>query len=892
MNSVSNTTHSDYSLSGLDLFLALLGLIGISLFAVFLPTEHPDSAAVFEISESEAADYASDFLSDQGLNKEGLLVEANLVRRPELLSNLQQAVGRPTATEFLHSENRNQIAAYYWEVDYRIPRDPDTGGFFSGSKDLYKVELAQNGLVISFNDLSRQVGPDSRQFGSTRDHVQRAALASILKPDSSSGTEIRSILAGIPDSVFAKSLRATPKASRSIPTDSLLWNLQASREVVLDSSRLHNLLDFHLSRSAFGSFDWTVDSLEVNRASNPPIVRFGLTSAQPVAGQNVSLVATMTPAGTLTRLGLSYKEVVDSTSVSSTMDIIGIGLFVLLSLVFIVVFFRRMIARLLDIKSAMIDAMILGIITGALFATGAAQSGQMTSDGSFWATIVINMLVFSFSAGGVAVFAFMIAGVTDSVVREYDAGKLRTLVLLRHGELMNRPMGAGFLRGTSIAGIILGLCVILLALFPEVPLEMEKALRSSMSVRPFVAMLFSAFSSSYFYVLLWMVGVASLAFKWAKKPLFAIVLVVITGTFIDVGPFAVQSGYVGVGISAFFALILALSYVRFDILTVLIALFVSKLIWGLSEGFLISGSPTWVDLLLAGIFVSTIIVLGIIGVASKRTGQEADTYVPGYVTEMAGQERVKRELEIAQQVQTFFLPRRMPTIAGLEISGMCLPATEVGGDYYDFIELEGGRMAFILGDVSGKGIEAAFFMTLVKGIIQTLSRQGLSAAEVLRRLNHLFCMNAPKGTFISVIYGEFNPKDQSFTFARAGHNPAILFEASKSEAKALQPRGMAIGFADGERFDTTIEEVTVTLQEGDSMVFYTDGFSEAMNRKRDLYGDDRLLSKVSHFGDRSASAILRLMTEDVHHFIEGMGRADDMTMVVMKSKAASDVNHA
>ena len=101
---------------------------------------------------------------------------------------------------------------------------------------------------------------------------------------------------------------------------------------------------------------------------------------------------------------------------------------------------------------------------------------------------------------------------------------------------------------------------------------------------------------------------------------------------------------------------------------------------------------------------------------------------------------------------------------------------------------------------------------------------------------------------------------------------------------------MAIGFVDGERFDTTIEQMKVLLNEGDSMVFYTDGFSEAMNRKRDLYGDDRLLQKVSQYGNRSASAILRLLTEDVHHFIEGMGRADDMTMVVFKLQKADESN--
>ena len=206
----------------------------------------------------------------------------------------------------------------------------------------------------------------------------------------------------------------------------------------------------------------------------------------------------------------------------------------------------------------------------------------------------------------------------------------------------------------------------------------------------------------------------------------------------------------------------------------------------------------------------------------------------------------------------------------------------VGGDYYDFITLEKDRLAFVLGDVSGKGIQAAFFMTLVKGIVQTLSRQSLSPADVMRKLNHLFCQNAPAGTFISVIYGVVDPINKTFTFARAGHNPAILYRAETGQAEALRPKRMAIGFSDSSKFDDNIEEVVVDLKHGDTLVFYTDGFSEAMNRSRDLYGDDRLVEKMTRIGEYGASTILRLMTEDVHHFIEGMGRTDDMTMAVLK----------
>ena len=125
--------------------------------------------------------------------------------------------------------------------------------------------------------------------------------------------------------------------------------------------------------------------------------------------------------------------------------------------------------------------------------------------------------------------------------------------------------------------------------------------------------------------------------------------------------------------------------------------------------------------------------------------------MPSYIQELAQEERMKGELEIAYEVQASFLPRRMPMVEGLDLAAMCLPALEIGGDYYDFVELEKGRLAVVIGDVSGKGIQAAFYMTLVKGFFQTLCRMIDSPAELLRRLNVLFCENVPRGTFISMI---------------------------------------------------------------------------------------------------------------------------------------------
>ena len=256
--------------------------------------------------------------------------------------------------------------------------------------------------------------------------------------------------------------------------------------------------------------------------------------------------------------------------------------------------------------------------------------------------------------------------------------------------------------------------------------------------------------------------------------------------------------------------------------------------------------------------------------------------MPTYVRELAHQERLKREVEIARSVQESFLPRQMPEVAGLDIAAMCLAAYEVGGDYYDFVKLGPGKLAVVVGDVSGKGTQAAFYMTLTKGFVQALSREGLSPAEVMRRLNTLFCENVTRGTFISMIYGIFDVEARTFTFARAGHNPVILKRSPSQEPDIVQPTGMAIGLVTGAPFDDTIEERTLDLRIGDVLVFYTDGFSEAMNQAKDQYGDDRLARKVGDLGQRSATEILDAVAEDVDHFVEAADPHDDMTMVVVK----------
>jgi sigma-B regulation protein RsbU (phosphoserine phosphatase) len=211
-----------------------------------------------------------------------------------------------------------------------------------------------------------------------------------------------------------------------------------------------------------------------------------------------------------------------------------------------------------------------------------------------------------------------------------------------------------------------------------------------------------------------------------------------------------------------------------------------------------------------------------------------------------------------------------------------VPAQEVGGDYYDFVLLTGDRLGVVIGDVSGKGTEGAFYMTLTKGFLKAVVRASLSPAVVLTQANALFYENVNRGNFVSMVYASLEMRGTKVTFARAGHNPVILFRARTSLAEFFQPKGIALGLEPGEVFARTIEEVSVPLETGDVLVLYTDGFGEAMNAAREQFGEVRLQESVVRLAGGSSEEILSGILNDVRKFVGRAEQHDDMTMVVVK----------
>jgi sigma-B regulation protein RsbU (phosphoserine phosphatase) len=242
-------------------------------------------------------------------------------------------------------------------------------------------------------------------------------------------------------------------------------------------------------------------------------------------------------------------------------------------------------------------------------------------------------------------------------------------------------------------------------------------------------------------------------------------------------------------------------------------------------------------------------------------------------------ERLFREMLVAQEMQRKLLPQSVPKSRSLEIDAVSTPAFEVGGDYYDFVELADDRIGIIVGDVSGKGVPAAFYMSVVKGIFQSLGKTCSSPREFMIKANEALSGSIDKHSFVSLIYAILHKGTGTLTLARAGHCP--MLHIGHDRVEYIRPNGMGVGLSIGPMFEGAIQERTITLNEGDVCVFYTDGITEARLGDEE-FGYERLLEVAQQSRADRAPDICRKILDTVKVFTENQANHDDLTLVVLK----------
>ena len=250
------------------------------------------------------------------------------------------------------------------------------------------------------------------------------------------------------------------------------------------------------------------------------------------------------------------------------------------------------------------------------------------------------------------------------------------------------------------------------------------------------------------------------------------------------------------------------------------------------------------------------------------------------------EERLRGELQIARDVQRKLLPERMPAISGLDIDGVCAPAHEVGGDYFDFFPLGPRHLGVAIADVSGKGTSASFYMAEIKGMMMSLAPIYPSPRRLLAELNRHLYRSLERRVFATMVYGVVEIAERRFTFARAGHTPALVWQAS-GKHEILTPPGLSLGLEPGELFDEVLRDMTVPFAPGDTLVLYTDGITEAMNGEGEPFGMDRLLAASRPAPLEPAATVRARVLAEVASFAGKEPQSDDLTMVVLRATTAA-----
>jgi len=254
----------------------------------------------------------------------------------------------------------------------------------------------------------------------------------------------------------------------------------------------------------------------------------------------------------------------------------------------------------------------------------------------------------------------------------------------------------------------------------------------------------------------------------------------------------------------------------------------------------------------------------------------------------AEKKRLEEELRIARQIQMSLLPRGPLEMPGLAVTALCVPAREVGGDYYDFFPLGQERLGVLIADVAGKGTSAALYMAELKGMVLSLSQIYHSPRQLLIEANRLLAENLDSRSFITMTYAVLDLANGVMTYARAGHTPLIHFSGTASPergAQVLVPDGMVLGLRiDGAAamFNELLEEKQIALQTGDVIVFYTDGITEAMNAASDLFGEPRLSRIIEEHGHLESGELRERILREIEAFVGAADQHDDMTMILIK----------
>ena len=241
------------------------------------------------------------------------------------------------------------------------------------------------------------------------------------------------------------------------------------------------------------------------------------------------------------------------------------------------------------------------------------------------------------------------------------------------------------------------------------------------------------------------------------------------------------------------------------------------------------------------------------------------------------------EFAEAREAQMGMLPARAPAIPGYSLAAVCIPAREVGGDLYDIIPFRDGKWGFCVADVSGKGVPAALYMTMTKGVLASEQRVTSDLRALTLALNERLHQAAQKKIFVTMAFARLDPVTRCVELVRAGHNPVLWRRSARNETIWLKPGGLGLGLVGNKSFQRSLATQAIEMEPGDTLVLYSDGLTEAENTRVELFGEDRLQDILERSQSASADALIQEILASVEIFKEGADPHDDLTLLVLQA---------
>lgn len=514
--------------------------------------------------------------------------------------------------------------------------------------------------------------------------------------------------------------------------------------------------------------------------------------------------------------------------------------------------------------------------------------GSVNAAATAWVMFGFKLLFYDIP---LSVLVFLAWSVGESFARERWGEKLVSFDALLRRNVMNATVGRSLLRGALLAPLIPASSY----LIGLIPVMSGKAF-PSMNAQQLI-MLLSSEGTAFTVVLSALINglvvsvVGCLAVLAAMRKRRALLpLAIIVGAYVSMQfgatptPLEPTVWQIALGFGGGLAAVLI--FLGTDLLATAVAVFGGVLMMAFVPIISVASGAALVAPI-TGLSLPLLVILGtaIAGLATKRELVYTYEDLAPHVRRIIERERVKAEIDAANRIQAALLPECAPNLANASVSAHYCAATEIGGDYYDFLPLGDGKVGIAFGDVSGHGLTSGIIMSMAKSALLVQVEYDASPTRVMEVLNDVVMKTAPKRMLMTFFFGILDPDRRQLRFSSAGHHDPYVFRAGSGKIDALSSWGFPLGVKRREPF----RELVVQFEPGDRLILYSDGFIEAVDDEGEPYGFERFEKTFAGAAGGSAEEIKKALLQSVKKFTRNRPPEDDQTLVVVSFDAATDV---